>query len=126
MIMRSVARRALTLGAIAAAGLAWAGCDAKKQTEYVAGISTQVVVPRDLKAIVVNVSVGGVPQFCRAYRVYDGRVQLPRSLGEFPSAGKPGPDPMTVTVVGFTEELTETSQNPIFNDCVFNVAKVNE
>src|SRR5689334_5037187 len=98
MIMRSVARRALTACAVTATVatvLVGSGCETKKQTEYVAGISTQVVVPRDLKAIVVNVSVGGVPQFCRAYRVYDGRVQLPRSLGEFPAAGKPGPDPIT-------------------------------
>jgi hypothetical protein len=102
------------------------GCEGKKQTEYVAGISTQVVVPRDLKAVVVNVSVGGVAQFCRAYRVYDGRVQLPRSLGEFPSAGKPGADPLTVTVVGFTEELTDGSANPVFSDCVFNPAVVNK
>lgn len=126
--MRSVARRALTLGAVSATVLAvlvGSGCDAKKQTEYVAGFSTQVIVPRDLKAILVNVSVGGVLQVCRAYRVYDGRVQLPRSLGEFPSSGKPGTDPVTVTVVGFTEELTETSQNPVFSDCVFNTAKVN-
>jgi hypothetical protein len=126
--MRSVARRALTLGAFTAflATVAGSGCDAKKQTEYVAGISTQVVVPRDLKAIVVTVSVGGVPQFCRPYKVYDGRVQLPRSLGEFPAAGKPGLDPITVTVVGFTEDLSEVSQNPVFNDCVFNVARVNQ
>jgi hypothetical protein len=124
--MRSVARRALTLGALAGAVLVWSGCEAKKQTEYVAGISTQVVVPRDLKAIIINVSVGGVPQFCRAYRVHsDGRVQLPRSLGEFPSSGTPGADPITVTVVGFTEELTDTTSNPVFNDCVFNTARVN-
>ena len=80
---RSSARSALTLGAIAATALAWSGCDAKKQTEYVAGVSTQVQVPRDLKAIRVDVSVGGVVQFCRGYRVYDGKVQLPRSLGDF-------------------------------------------
>jgi hypothetical protein len=124
--MRSVVRSALIFGALAGAGLVWSGCEAKKQTEYVAGISTQVVVPRDLKSIVVNVSVGGVLQFCQAYRVYDGRVHLPRSLGEIPASGKPGPDPITVTVVGFTEELTDTSQNPVFNDCLSNVAKVNE
>ena len=103
--LRSSTRSALTLGAFAATALVWSGCEAKKQTEYVAGVSTQVQVPRDLKAIRVDVSVGGVVQFCRGYRVYDGKVQLPRSLGEFPSQGKPGPDPITVTVSGFTEEL---------------------
>ena len=54
-------------------------------------MSTQVQVPRDLKAIRVDVSVGGVILFCRGYRVYDGKVQLPRSLGEFPAQGTPGP-----------------------------------
>ncbi len=124
--MRSVARRALTLGAIAAVALAWSGCDARKQTEYVAGISTQVVVPRDLKAIVINVSVGGVQQFCRAYTVYNGRVQLPRSLGEFAQAKTPSADPITVSVVGLTEELSDSSMNPLFTACEVSAAKVNQ
>ena len=104
----------------------WSGCEAKKQTEYVAGVSTQVQVPRDLKAIRVDVSVGGVVQFCRGYRVYDGKVQLPRSLGEFPSQGTPGPDPITVTVSGFTEEFSETTGNSVFDNCTSVAPKVGD
>ena len=115
--MRASTRRILTLGLIAATALAWSGCDAKKQTEYVAGVSTQVAVPRDLKAIRLDVSVGGVILFCRAYRVYDGKVQLPRSLGEFPSNGTPGPDPITVTVSGYTEEFSDTTGRAVFDTC---------
>jgi len=115
--MRGYTRRVLTLGVVAATALAWSGCDAKKQTEYVAGVSTQVQVPRDLKAIRMDVSVGGVILFCRAYRVYDGKVQLPRSLGEFPSQGTPGPDPITVTVSGFTEDFSETTGKDVFDNC---------
>lgn len=123
--MRSLARRALALGAVAAITLAWSGCSAKQQTEYVAGISTQVTVPRDLKAIIINVSVGGVQQFCRAYTVYNGRVQLPRSLGEFAAAKDPNiTDPITVSVVGLGEDFTPDSLNPLFTACEFGNAKV--
>jgi hypothetical protein len=125
-VRRSSTCSALTLGAIAATALVWSGCDAKKQTEYVAGVSTQVQVPRDLKAIRVDVSVGGVVQFCRGYRVYDGKVQLPRSLGEFPSQGKPGPDPITVTVSGFTEDFSETTGNSVFDNCTSVAPKVGD
>jgi hypothetical protein len=123
---RSSMCRGLTLGALAATALVWSGCDAKKQTEYVAGVSTQVQVPRDLKAIRVDVSVGGVIQFCRGYRVYDGKVQLPRSLGELPSQGTPGPDPITVTVSGFTEEFSETTGNEVFDNCTSVAPKVGD
>lgn len=124
--MRSSTRRALTVSAFAACAVAWSGCEAKKQTEYVAGVSTQVQVPRDLKAIRIDVSVGGVVQFCRGYRVYDGKVQLPRSLGEFPSQGTPGPDPITVTVSGFTEEFSETTGNSVFDNCTSVAPKVGD
>lgn len=123
---RAAASRAVALGAFAACAIAWSGCEAKKQTEYVAGISTQVQVPRDLKAIRIDVSVGGVVQFCRGYRVYDGKVQLPRSLGEFPSQGTPGPDPITVTVSGFTEEFSESTGNGVFDNCTAIAPKVGD
>jgi hypothetical protein len=122
--MRASTRRVLTLGVVAASALAWSGCDAKKQTEYVAGVSTQVAVPRDLKAIRLDVSVGGVQLFCQAYRVYDGKVQLPRSLGEFPAQGTPGPNPITVTVSGFTESFSETSGSDVFGNCALIAPKV--
>ena len=125
--MRSLSRRALALGAVAVTALIWSGCDARKQTEYVAGISTQVTVPRDLKAIVVNVSVGGVQQFCRAYTVYNGRVQLPRSLGQFAASKTPSAvDPITVSVVGLAEDLDDTSTNPLFTACEVSAAKVSQ
>jgi len=115
--MRAPTRRLCTLGALGATAALWTGCEGRKQTEYVAGISTQVTVPRDLKAIRVDVSVGGVVGFCRGYRVYDGRVQLPRSLGAFPVSGSPGTDPVTITVTGLTKEYSETQGNPVFDNC---------
>ena len=123
---RSSTRSVLTLGAVAATALVWSGCDAKKQTEYVAGVSTQVRVPRDLKSIRIDVSVGGVVQFCRGYKAYDGKVLLPKSLGELPSQGSPGPDPITVTVSGFTEDFSESNGNPVFDNCTSVAPKVGD
>ncbi|MBX3185902.1 MAG: hypothetical protein KF819_02760 [Labilithrix sp.] len=119
-------RRGLALGAFAATALLWSGCEAKKQTEFVAGVSTQVVVPRDLKSIRLDVSVGGVVQFCRGYKVYDGKVQLPRSLGALPASGKAGENAVTVTVTGFTEDFSEGSGLSVFSDCVSVSPKVGE
>lgn len=108
--MRAWTRRALTLSAACGATLLWAGCQAKKQTEYVTGISTQVQVPRDLKAVRVDVNVGGAPAHCRAYPVFDGRVKLPRSLGQLPTENADLGNPITVTIVGFTEDVNDPAR----------------
>jgi hypothetical protein len=67
--------------AAAAAGAYDAGCSASKPTELVPGVLTQVQVPRDLTAIRVEVDADGARVFCNAYQVYDGKVELPRTLG---------------------------------------------
>jgi hypothetical protein len=117
--MRPFARRAWILGTCLSAGCVWSGCEQKQATEYVTGISTQVSVPRDLKAVRVEVTIGGFSQFCRGYKVYDGKVQLPRSLGTFPNSDSAlqNSGPVTYTIVGLTEEFNETSENPIFAIC---------
>lgn len=104
--MRFSKRRIGSLTALSVCALVWSGCDAKQQSEYVAGISTQVKVPRDLQYVRLSVSVGGVRSLCRAYPVYDGRVQLPRSLGTF-AVNEPTGDPVTYQIVGYTEKLDE-------------------
>jgi hypothetical protein len=107
--MRSFPKKALTFGLLGATTIAWAGCSPEKQTQYVAGISTQVKVPRDLKTVRVDVTVAGIPALCSSYKVYDGKVQLPRSLGTYPSdVSKLGP--ITVSVVGFTDEYDDANQ----------------
>ncbi len=114
--MRPWIRRALSLtsacGIITVFALG-SGCEGAQQTEYVAGVSTQVRVPRDLRTVRVEISVGGVNVFCRGYRVYDGKVQLPRSLGAFPVSADSAriAEPVTFTVTGFTEDLD--SGNPL-------------
>src|SRR5262245_19604657 len=113
--MRSIVRRTMILGGCLAAAVVWSGCEGKRATEYVTGISTQVSVPRDLKAVRVEVSIGGEPQFCRGYRVYDGKVQLPRSLGTFASTeGAITGGPVTFTIVGL---MTEDIDKPFVAGC---------
>jgi hypothetical protein len=110
--MRFGTRNILVLSLLAAtAGIA-AGCEAKKQTEYVIGVSTQVQVPRDLKAVRLAVTVGGSVFHCRTYKVYDGRVQLPKSFGSFSNNGTT--EPVVVSLVGFTEEPDQI--DPTFTD----------
>ncbi|MBX3224983.1 MAG: hypothetical protein KF795_30985, partial [Labilithrix sp.] len=118
--MRSFVRRA-TIVAVFGLGVTVlsSGCEAKKATEYVAGISTQMTVPRDLKAIRVEVNVGGFQTFCQAYKVYDGKVQLPRSLGAFPSNENALNTnlPITYTILGLTEDFDPASENPLYAFC---------
>lgn len=115
--MRFTKGRLASLSALSVLALAWSGCEAKEQTEYVAGVSTQVKVPRDLKSVRLSVSVGGVRQFCRGYRVYDGRVQLPRSLGTFALNDPKQSGPITYNIIGYTKELEEGTE---FDDLACN------
>lgn len=117
--MRSFTSRAAILGLFVGAVVVSSGCEAKKATEYVAGISTQIAVPRDLKAVRVEVTVGGFSTFCQAYKVYDGKVQLPRSLGAFPSneSALKTNLPITYTIVGLTEDYDPGSVNPLYALC---------
>ncbi len=110
-------RNAATLATLALLGLAWTGCQAKKQTELVAGISTQVRVPKDLKTIRVDVSVGGSQVMCDSYRVYDGKVQLPRTLGALPLNEDNRGNPVTITVAGYSEERSDSTTIDQFIDC---------
>ena len=105
--MRFPKRRIASLAALSMTALVWSGCTKKEATEYVTGVSTQVKVPRDLQYIRLNVSIGGVSTFCRAYPVYNGRVQLPRSLGTFAQNDEPSAEPITYSIVGYTEKLDE-------------------
>jgi hypothetical protein len=104
------ARRALTLATLAAIGVLWSGCTAKEQSEYVTGISTQMNVPRDLRAIRVSVSVGGFRQFCRGYRVHDGKVLLPRSLGVHALNNPEQSGPVTFGIVGYDKQLGDGTE----------------
>lgn len=109
--MRFTVRNLAIATLLGGSALLYAGCEAKQQTEYVAGITTQVQVPRDLVALRLDIRIGGAVVHCRTYKVYDGKVQLPRSLGSFSQNGNTG-DPVTFTVLGFTQQTEDIDGNP--------------
>jgi len=93
------------VGIVGAGILAVCACEARKQTELVAGVSTQVQVPRDLRTVRVDVTVGGSLVHCSPYKVYDGRVQLPKTLGTIPASATG--QRVSITVTGFTTDTAE-------------------
>jgi hypothetical protein len=93
------------VGIVGAGILAVCACEARKQTELVAGVSTQVQVPRDLRTVRVDVTVGGSLVHCSPYKVYDGRVQLPKTLGTIPASASG--QRVSITVTGFTTDTAE-------------------
>ncbi len=97
---------ALALGAAGAAG-----CSNDKPTELVPGALSQVQVPRDLDGIELEVKANGVVTFCSSASVYDGTVELPRTLGVV--SGQSVEAIVTVTIRGFSQSAT----NPNFGQC---------
>ena len=78
-------------------------------TEIVAGMTTQMQVPKELKSVGVVVSLGGQLIFCQSYPVADGSVRLPSTLGVAPQEDREGViEPVTVSVLGFRTLQGET------------------
>ncbi len=109
-------RRTLASGILlAGAATMWSGC-ATEPTEIVAGMTTQLQVPKHLKSVGVVVQLGGRLVFCESYRVHDGTVTLPSTLGTVPeSEDELTAEPVTVHVLGFRTEQPEFAV-----DCVAN------
>ena len=108
-------RRALTVGAAAFVAIAWSGCSGKKQTELVAGVSSQVQVPRDFRSVRIDVNGAYGNAFCHTYPVYDGKVRLPRTLGVV-AGGDPNA-PVTITISGFVQDSQDGTVAAL-NDCL--------
>jgi hypothetical protein len=107
--------RSITLGAVGLVALIWAGCSGKKQTELVAGVSSQVQVPRDFRSVRIDVNSATGNVFCHTYPVFDGKVRLPRTLGVV--AASESTFPVTITVSGFAEDVNTDSTISAFTDC---------
>ena len=97
---RVLVRRGSVAGALLITGTVWSGCAGKTATEFVAGISTQVQVPRDLAAISISVSAEDNVAYNQYFPVYNGTVELPRTLGVVNSSTPQGV-PIAITIVGF-------------------------
>lgn len=117
--MSRIGRLAISFASLAAlVGVAsvGGGCSGAKQTELVAGVSTQVRVPRDIRTVRVDVTRNGAPFLCRAYRVYDGKVLLPRTLGTIPVGSTS--DAITISITGFTAAESEPGYNAFTDECL--------
>ena len=105
----------MVLGASVVSAL-WTGCSAKKETELVPGVISQIQVPRTMKTIRVDVAPEGQKSGC-FFRNVDpttGGVALPRTLGVLPN------DPtrlITITIAGYTFTGNEADAPASMNDC---------
>ena len=114
--MLRIRRIAFSLASFAALATVGGGCSGAKQTELVAGVSTQVRVPRDIRTVRVDVTRNGAPFLCRAYRVYDGKVLLPRTLGTIPAGSVS--DAITISITGYTAAESEPGYNAFTDECL--------
>jgi hypothetical protein len=88
--MQRLGAKALVWSALslcAAGAVGGTGCTAKKPTELVPGVSSQMVVPKDIAGISVEVIANGRQVFCTGYLVSPAThiVDLPSTLGVIPA-----------------------------------------
>lgn len=101
----------LGLGIFSSLGLCMGlvgGCS-DEPTEVVAGFTTQIQVPKIMKAVAVVVDLGGTIKHCRFYPVVDGEVLVPATLGI--QREEVGDDlassPVTISLLGFESDVTQ-------------------
>lgn len=105
--------RGLLLGLVACAVVASPACTRNPNTEYVAGFSTQVQVPKEFKSLEVSVlasnDVSQPPTVvgCEHIPVVNGVARLPKTFGIYRQSSAAN---MTVTVIGFTEDAETISK----------------
>jgi len=97
------------LAALASFALASTACTAERPTGVVAGMTTQMQIPRDLKYVRVLAKSSGEVFFDRAYPVYDGTVALPATLTFAPVDGSGRGQAITITILGY-------ASSPLDND----------
>jgi hypothetical protein len=120
-----MAPRFIACASLLVAGAGGAASCTTPATELVAGMTTQIQVPRELAAVGVVVRYGGELVSCRSYGLVDGTVTLPSTLGMVPQEGREGQvlEPVTVTVLGFRT----TAQGQLFDDtCVASIPGADE
>ncbi|HXX66258.1 MAG TPA: hypothetical protein VEK07_03700 [Polyangiaceae bacterium] len=82
-------------------------CSTTKPTELVPGVMTQVQVPKDLRAIQVEVDANGRNVFCQGYDVDEsGIVELPATLGVV--SGTTPETTIKVTIRGYDDPGAQT------------------
>jgi hypothetical protein len=114
MRFQRTTRTLIAMGLVGATAASWVGCSAKKQTELVPGVSTQVRVPKELKSIRIDAVVSGSNVFCGVYDVINGVARLPRTLA-LQSTGKG--TQVTVYVTGYQQATTDSTATQDQSSC---------
>lgn len=81
-------------------------CTSGSTAQFIAGVQSQVQVPRDLKTVLLRVKIGGTEQFCQAYNVVDNTVRLPQSLGTIDKEASTTL-PIEIAVIGISAKTAE-------------------
>ncbi len=110
------------LGACGVLSGLWTGCTAKKQTELVAGVSTQVRVPKDLKSVRIDAQSGGIIVFCGVYDVTNGIARLPKTLAL--QAAHDPKLPVTITVTGYAVGQADANAPTALTSCIGGTQQV--
>lgn len=108
--------RGLLLGLLSLSAVLGASCTRNPNTEYVAGFSTQVQVPKEFKSIEVSVlasnDVTQPPTVvgCEHIPVVNGVARLPKTFGIYRQSSAQN---VMVTVIGFTEDAETISKQRV-------------
>jgi hypothetical protein len=103
------------LAALASLAIASSACTADRPTGVVAGMTTQMQIPRDLKFVRVLAKSSGEIFFDRSYPVYDGSVTLPATLTFAPADGIGRGQAITITILGYAASPldNDTGEQPV-------------
>jgi hypothetical protein len=101
---------------------AYAGCR-NTPTEIVAGVTTQLQVPKFLSSVGVTVQIGGRVVFCQSYDVVNGVANLPSTIGTIPNDQTDGAptEPVTIQILGFRQH-----QDSFSSDCLTSIPDVGQ
>lgn len=91
----------------ALATLPFFACSGKKVSELVPGVTTQIQIPKNLRAVRIDVAPQGLPQTCTWHSVDPklSTVTLPGTLGIVPTDEGKLERLITVTITGYAAEL---------------------
>lgn len=109
---------AVTAGAVSMG----AACAAKKNTELVVAVQTDLRIPKDLNAINIKiVTLGGI-QFDQTFAVGPGGVHLPQTIGVVPNDDEKL-QPVDITVTGQFGSTIDTAEDRVIRRVKVTFAK---
>lgn len=110
MSLRSVTT---ALVAVASLALGSSACTGDRPTGVVAGMTTQMQIPRDLKWIRILAKSSGELFFDKTYPVYDGSVSLPATLTFAPADGIGRGQSILISILGYETAPEEGGGDPL-------------